>query len=105
MGKICRVKRKIFLRVRRQLVNNVNTGINSWTVNIESKNDNLNIHDQMSGGIAPATATFAKSKKTFSVSQTPSVSSSKVEDIEEELPKGKKGFLRIVLLTYSYVPL
>ena len=105
MGKICRVKRKIFLRVRRQLVNNVNTGINSWTLNIESKNDNLNIHDQMSGGIAPATATFAKSNKTFSVSQTPSVSSSKVEDIEEELPKGKKGFLGIVLLTYSYVPL
>ena len=59
----------------------------------------------MSGGIAPATATFAKSNKTFSVSQTPSVSSSKVEDIEEELPKGKKGFLGIVLLTYSYVPL
>ena len=44
----------------------------------------------MSGGIAPATATFAKSKKTFSVSQTPSVSSSKVEDIEEELPKRKE---------------
>ena len=77
--------------MRRQLVNNVNTGINSWTVNIESKNDNLNIHDQMNGGIAPATATFAKSNKTFSVSQTPSVSSSKVEDIEEELPKRKES--------------
>ena len=77
--------------MRRQLVNNVNTGINSWTVNIESKNDNLNTHDQMNGGIVPATATFAKSNKTFSVSQTPSVSSSKVEDIEEELPKRKES--------------
>ena len=44
----------------------------------------------MNGGIAPATATFAKSNKTFSVSQTPSVSSSKVEDIEEE--KERKYF-------------
>ena len=54
MGKICRIKqrtktskkRKRFLGKRRQLVNNVNTGINLWTVNNESKNDNLNIHDQ-----------------------------------------------------------
>ena len=54
MGKICRIKqrtktskkRKRFLGKRRQLVNNVNTGINLWTVNNESKNDNLNILDQ-----------------------------------------------------------
>ena len=37
------------------------------------------------------TTTFAKRKKTFSVSQTHSVSSSKVEDIEEELPKRKES--------------
>ena len=44
-----------------------------------------------SGGITPATAMFAKSNKMFSASQTPSVSSSKVEDIEEELlPKTKE---------------
>ena len=54
MGKICRIKqrtktskkRKRFLGKRRQLVNNGNTGINLWTVNNETKNDNLNIHDQ-----------------------------------------------------------
>ena len=43
-----------------------------------------------SGGITPTTAMFAKSNKMFSASQTPSVSSSKVEDIEEELPKTKE---------------
>ena len=37
------------------------------------------------------TTTFAKRKKTFSASQTHSVSSSKVEDIEEELPKRKES--------------
>ena len=63
--------------MRRQLVINLNTGINLWTVNNESKNGNLNIHDQ-SGGITPAIATFAKSNKTFSVTQTLSLSSSKV---------------------------
>ena len=31
---------------RRQLENNVNTGIDLWTVSNESKNNNLNIHDQ-----------------------------------------------------------
>ena len=70
MGKICRIKqrtknsqkRKRFLGVRRQLVINVNTGINLWTVTNESKNDNLNIHDE-SGGITPATATFTKNNK------------------------------------------
>ena len=50
VGKICRIKqktkaskkRKRLLGVRRQLVNNVDTGINLWTVNNESKNNNLN---------------------------------------------------------------
>ena len=37
-----------------------------------------------------ATATFATSNETFSVSQTPSVASSKVEDIEES-PKIKES--------------
>ena len=36
--------------------------------------------------VPTATATFAKSNETFSVSETPS---SKVEDIEEESPKRK----------------
>ena len=77
--------------MRRQLVNivnNANTGINLSTVNNESKNDNLNIHDQ--SGSTTATATFATSNETFSVFQTPPVSSSKVEDIEEESPKWKE---------------
>ena len=38
--------------------------------------------------LSTATATFATSNETFSVSQTPSASSSKVEDIEES-PKIK----------------
>ena len=78
--------------MRRQLennVNNVNAGINLSTVNNESKIDNLNIHDQ--SGRITATATFVSSNKTFSVSQTSSVSSSKVEDIEEESPKRKES--------------
>ena len=40
--------------------------------------------------LSTATATFATSNETFSVSQTPSVSSSKVEDIEES-PKIKES--------------
>ena len=36
-----------------------------------------------------ATTTFATSNETLSVSQTTSLSSSKVEDIEEESPKRK----------------
>ena len=93
MEKICSVKqragRKGFLRVRRQLVNNVNTGINLSNVNIESKNDNLIIHDQSDS--TTATATFATSNETFSFSQTSSVSSSKKEDIEEKSPKRKEN--------------
>ena len=44
------------------------------------------------------TATFATSNETFSLSQTPSVSLSKVKDIEEESPTGKKVSLGIVLM-------
>ena len=58
--------------MRRLLGNNVNTGINLLTANNESKNDNLNIHDQ--SGSMTAAATLATSNKTFSVSQTASVS-------------------------------
>ena len=75
--------------MRKQLVNNVNTGINLSTVNNESMNDNLNIHDQ--SGSSTATATFATSNETFPVSQTPSVPSSKVENIEEGSPKRKES--------------
>ena len=41
--------------------------------------------------VPTATATFATSNETFSVSQTPSLSWSKVEDIEEESPKRKES--------------
>ena len=75
--------------MRRLLVNNLNTGINLSTVINESKNDNLNIHDQ--SGSTNATAAFATSNETFFVSQTPSVSSSKVEYIEEESHKRKES--------------
>ena len=48
--------------------------------------------------VPTATKTFATSNETFSVSQTPSLSSFKVEDIEEESTKEKEIFLGIVLL-------
>ena len=99
MGKTCRVKqrtntskkRKRFLGVRRQLVN---TGINLLTLNNESKNDNLSIYMIWSKkvfvlGVIQQISILSKSNKMFSVSQTPSVSSSKVENIEEELPQRK----------------
>ena len=38
-----------------------------------------------------ATATFATSNETISVSQTPLLSESKVEDIEEESPKRRES--------------
>ena len=41
--------------------------------------------------VATATATFATSNQTFSVSQTSSLSSYKVEDIEEESTKRKES--------------
>ena len=41
---------------------------------VNQKNDNLNIPDQ--NGSTTATATFTTSNEMFSVSQTPSVSSS-----------------------------
>ena len=63
--------------------------------------------------VPTATATFATSNETFSVSQTPSLSSSKVEDIEEESPKRKEiisgnriidvNILLVVFLVRCYV--
>ena len=41
--------------------------------------------------VPTATATLATSNETFSVSQTPSLSSIKVEDIEEESTKRKES--------------
>ena len=54
--------------------------------------------------VLPATSTFGKSNKRFSVSQTPSVSSSKVEDIEEGLPKKKESISRDRVIDVLYVP-
>ena len=48
--------------------------------------------------VPTATGTFATSNETSSVSQTPSLSSFKVEYIEEESTKEKEIFLGIVLL-------
>ena len=87
-----RLPKKGFFRSEKKLVNNVNTGINLSTVNNDSKNDNWSIleHDQSCS--TTAAATFAASNEAFSISQTSSVSSSKVEDIEGESPKRKKKF-------------
>ena len=82
-------KRKGFLGVKKQIINNVNTGINLSTVNNESKKDNLNI--MISVVVTTATATFVTSNETFSASETPSVPSSKVEDIEQESSKRKES--------------
>ena len=41
--------------------------------------------------VPTATATFGTSNETFSASQTSSLSSFKVEDIEEESPKRKEN--------------
>ena len=46
----------------------------------------------------PVTQSSSTSNETFSVSQIPSLSLSKVEDIKEESTKRKKVFLGIVLL-------
>ena len=75
------------------------------------KNDNLNTYSYIIKVVVPtATATFATSNETFSVSQTPSLSSSKVEDIEEESPKRKASIsgnhiidVNILLLVRCYV--
>ena len=78
--------------MRRQLLNNVKTWINFSTADNESKNGNFNRYLYIIKVVVPtATAKFATSNETFSVSQTPSLSSSKVEDIEEESPKRKEG--------------
>ena len=46
----------------------------------------------MKAVVPTVTETFATSSKTFSVSQTPSLSSSKLEDIEEQSTKRKESF-------------
>ena len=79
--------------MRRQLVN---TGINLLTVNNKSKNDNLSIYMIWSRkvlvlGVIQQISILSKSNKMFSISQTPPVSSSKVENIEEELPQRKES--------------
>ena len=73
--------------MRRQLLNNVNTGINYSTAD-KWQFEYLDIIKVV---VPTATATFATSNETFSVSQTPSLSSSKVEDIEEESTKRKES--------------
>ena len=81
---------------------------------MKSKNGNLNTYSYIIKVEVPtATATFATSNKTFSVSHTPSLSSSKVEDIEEESPKRKEiisgnriidvNILLVVFLVTCYV--
>ena len=78
--------------MRRQLLNNVNTRINFSTADNESKTGNLNIYSYIIKVVVPtATATFATSDETFSVSQTLSLSSSKVEDTGEVSPKRKES--------------
>ena len=49
----------------------------------------LPVHHNQKVVVPTATAAFAASNQTFSVSQTPSLSPSKVEDIEEKSPKRK----------------
>ena len=51
----------------------------------------ISIHNESSSTHCDATAMFATSNETFSVSQTPSLSLSKVKDIEEEPTKRKEG--------------
>ena len=85
-------RKKYVLEVRRQLLNNVNTGINFSTGDNESKIGNLNTYGYITKIVLPtAIATFAASNEMFSVSQTPLLSSSKVEDIEEESSKIKES--------------
>ena len=61
-------------------------------------NQKMAIWNIIKVAVPTATATFATSNETFSVSQTPSLSSSKVEDIEEESPKRKESISGIILL-------
>ena len=76
--------------MRRHFLNNVNTGINFWTADNESKNGNLNTCRYI---IKVVGSTHCNSNVCykFSVSQTPGLSSSEVEDIEEESPKRKEN--------------
>ena len=95
--------------MRRQLLNNVNTGLIAQLqiMNQKWQFEYLYIIKVV---VSTATATFATSNETFSVSQTSSLSSSKVEDIEEESPKRKESIsgnhiidVNILLVVRCYV--
>ena len=73
--------------MRKQLLNNENTGINFSTVDNESQKRQYIIKVV----VPTATATFATGNETFSAFQTSSLSSTKVEDIEEEPTKRKES--------------
>ena len=80
--------------MRIQLLTQVNTRINFSTADNELKNGNLHTYTYLIKVVVlTATATFATSNETFSVSQTVSLASSKVEDIEKESPKRKESIL------------
>ena len=78
---------------------------------MNQKNGNFNRYLYIIKVVVPtATAKFATSNETFSVSQTPSLSSSKVEDIEKESFRGKKSVsdnhiidVNILLVVRCYV--
>ena len=80
--------------MRRQLLNNVNTGIDFATADNEIKKwqfEYLAIHNPIKVVVPTGTATLTTSNETFSVSQKPSLSSSKLEDMEEDTPKRKEN--------------
>ena len=84
--------------MRRQLLNNVNTWTDFSIADNEIKKWQFEYLYIIIVVVPTATAAFATSNEMFSVSQTPSLSSSKVEDIEEESPKRKESISGIILL-------
>ena len=79
--------KKAFLGVIREFVNNVNTKSNLSKVDNESKNHDLNVYILSKWWFHWNNNVCYK---WWNVSQTLSVSSSKVEDIEDESPKRKE---------------
>ena len=99
--------------MRKQLLSIVNTGIHFSIADNESKNGNLNTYSYIIKVVVPtAAAMFATSNETFSVSQTPSLSSLSLASLSlssfifkiknKNHPKEKKVFLGIVLLMQIY---
>ena len=84
--------------MRRQLLNNVNTWTDFSIADNEIKKWQFEYLYIIIVVVPTATAAFTTSNEMFSVSQTPSLSSSKVEDIEEESPKRKESISGIILL-------